>query len=1090
MAEDNNISRLSADISEDSVYEARKTQPEKLMIADKVKVSTKTLGKRSVKIHHNSELFYDSQHPLVKKFLLDTGDYFDIVGASGTIDSEYGKVSYLAKVIIGNLPCILIRDEKEQISSPQGRLKLANLLLKDWNKARLIVFGEDKLPMYASEAPCVWSMFEMPTQRRRFNMLCYKKYFDANLDKHVSIKGPELAKLGLVDMMLEFLQKGNKVSKGLNELEEMRCNLIRPERCFTDEALSVVVGLYLAECVNYYGDWTAEFADGKLTVKYAMPNGDFCFEAGRFALDVFKNPYGKANLPGCIRNVVGSLSDPESWVSSEYNSYLHWDDNIYDNLLPEWHYENLNLHGVSEDRPLFVDAHVYLNAERFEKLKNFDSIHFSEDGDKVSLTCAWWCSQCQKFTFSNQDLPLSRNSDLDSLTAVMVSKTSELVSEYCSGCGKPILANNMRYAAMHIFYDWPGADVCLELARLNDKRLVRGWGYINLIKARRSLEEAEAEGMSESAEAGASLDGSGYKVQIEKKGEQEKQLSPEGNADDKEAGVSRTQVEDGEEAAKEFGPNVFIDVFREFSSLKHREDLFFQAFGRRSSPLRFACNMLKSRYDALACGQSYDEELQEAGGVTYLEIVPEAEVGTENSRFEESGGREYFVLNADLDEFMQEIELCRLHGMAKYSANFWVDWSVFTELAKRTIKEILDKLGYNTELRLGGKNDRILYVSNEHSKVQLDLADKLTVGFYENKYPESVIRECAKHCADSLEQAEKVWQLADSFSGTGLVTVRFVPGRHGYTVNVPGKKEVFYDCSDLNAAPEGALRRARLVFSPPGTRLSRCRCGEEAAVCLRFAKLSDAGSGEFIKYSGRIPNIFIDPHSIVETEMAKRYNLFFDRREQVRQVSGDDAAAMLEFSSKDYNNSGLVFDANSLAYDKAFNGWFPYMDDLKRINAKHTKDDVYPVFAVRCAYHCENILRGDLKNGGWTEEALKKRWQRDLERLRGRFDVYRIDDIVAVLGEDAGSLGLDARLAVGVCKTAGLNIPTFFKVCVRDRNLLMLGPLYTEEETFAKIKKIIFRRCNVKSDSSGKCHFERACFCSLSRGAFTVTSHV
>lgn len=1086
MAEENNISRLSAEISEDGVYEVRKAQGEKLMVAEQAKVSANSLGKRSVKLHHNSELLFGSQHPLVKKFLADTGDYFDIVGASGVAENEYGKLGYLAKVVIGNLPCILIRDEKEQISSARGRLLLAGLLLKDWSKARLIVFGEDKLPMYASDAPCIWSMFEMPTQRRRFNMLCYKKYCDERLNEQTSVDASRLAKLGLVDMMLDFLRKGNKISRGLNELEEIRCNLIRPERCFTDEAVSTVAGLYLAECVNFYGDWTAEFREGRLIVKYALPGGVFCFEAGRFAMDVFKNPYGRATLPGCVRSVVGCLSDPELSVSSEYNSYLHWEDNINDNLQPEWHYENLNLLGVGEERPLFIDAHAHLNIERLTKLKDFDSVGF-EDGDRISLSCAWWCAQCQSFTYTSQDLPLSRNSDLDSLTAVMASRVSEMKSEYCGSCGKIILSGNMHYAVMHIFYDWPGADVCLELARLSDKRLVRGWGYLNLNKLRSGPKAAKAlrTGESENREE------SQPKVRLGKNPEDEASPSETASAASGSDG-SQAGAEGGEAVRKGAAaePDAYRDVFREFPTLNRREDVFFQAFGRRSSPLRFACGMLKARYDALACGQSVDEDLLSVGGVTYLEITAAGDGEHEELRFEENNGREYFVLEADLDEFAREIELCRLHGMPEYRVDFWVDWPVFTESAQRTVKEILDKCGYSAELRLGGKNNRILYVSGEHSKVQLDLAERLAVGFYKNKYPESVIRECAKHCADSLEQAEKVWQLADSCSKTGLVTVRFVPGRYGYTVNVPGRKEVFYDCSDLNAAPEGALRRARLVFSPPGARLSRCRCGEEAAVCLRLAKLSDDGSGEFIKYSGRIPNIFIDPHSAFETEMAKRYNLFFERREQIRKASGDDAAAMLEFSSKDYNNSGLSFDANAMAYDKAFNGWFPYMDDLKRFNAKHCKEDVYPVFAVRCAYHCENILKSDLQSGGWTEALLKSRWQRDLERLGGRFDVYCIDDVIAVLGNDAGSLGLDARLAVGVCKTAGLKLPTFFRISVPDRNLLMLGPLYTESETFDRVKSIIFRRCSVKSDINSRCRFERVCFCSLSRGRVTVSNHV
>lgn len=445
-------------------------------------VTPEKFGRRYQNRHSDALLDFSAQPPQVQRFLFATQDYFDILDRRGSVSTPHGNISYLAKVVVGARPCVLI-DGRGNWDTVQFRNAAAFMLASEWQKFRFIVLDADGSPLNSDGRFSPWNALEMPSFKRTFHMLCWLKYreFIGNNEdcSEKAWSADEIYSLNIPDMIIEFMGRGSQVTKGLTEFDEIKPSLIRPGRAFSDSAAAAVTGLYIIQCVSGPKPVCIKIKDGLPEAEYGLRPGRLCFRAGRLAAEIFGNPGGKKSFAAAVRAVAGLISSPSFCVPAAYAPFAGWTDNISDHL------EDSLSYGVAlrkgEDGgglPLFAEAHRRLiNTRIFEKRALLDGLDADDETQPPHFYAFLWCAKCQRFVES--DCQAEGDFLSGDPAGLLAELTGGIKPQFCPKCRRQLTLSDLRYSACCLAVNSPCADVWVEMARMDDERLLSGWGVIS-----------------------------------------------------------------------------------------------------------------------------------------------------------------------------------------------------------------------------------------------------------------------------------------------------------------------------------------------------------------------------------------------------------------------------------------------------------------------------------------------------------------------------------------------------------------------------------------------------------------------------------
>ena len=1029
----------------------------------------------------------EQQKNIVSKFLNSVGDYFEILEPAGTQKTPFGEVVYLGKVIVGADTCILIskvapalttssQESEEALgvtpiscceNHPQF-LALAYLLAHDWGSYRLVAIDEDGKPVYESDPAYFTNNLEMPVDRRRFLMACCCLYFEKNLHSVKEMNADELKKLGLVDFIIDFTGKGNAISKGLSELEELRMRFSRPVYTFADKYAAAVLGLYLVSCINYLGPRSVKIVDGFPCARFPIKKGTLLFEAGRFAEYILKTPHSKATLVGMARAVVTQLANPDLCPEADYSSYLDWYDSLNGNLEDNSGYELPWEQGMTvynSELPLFVCAHRQFLGNRLaeygslERLELEDPIEASrrrqEHQRSATITQYWWCPSCKCFYTFTQDVPIDPGDSLLKLYEKLIFKTSKSDSTACSTCRRTWSSKSLKYATLDFYWDWPNTDVVLEIAHLDEGRFVRGWGYIDF-------------GL--------------------------KRFVP-----------IREQV--GDEV-------IFSELGRFMSTLlkaieAEREILIRLADNRQPACQFIACGGLTNILVTTGDVESNFESCLACSSLVKSSEQPVSEEGASGTAapggspgyLAQRGGHTYFVLPFNLTQSGNYADLDSNH-VDNLRFCYCADWQDWRLLLLDNISKCFYRMNLQFKSQWQGEQQELLVLTSDKAILELNLLNLLVAAFCSNQYPESAAISIAARAGVQFKELEDVYKLARSGqvdSGERTVGVKFDQHTFTYTVKKGQSPERHFSCASLLEAWEGPLGRARYLFSERPLNIWQCACGLPACICANLASEEACQRYGLIPINTAPDYALMDPASKFEIDMFRRYKELEQQRtsenyddpdQQVKRIKRAKRAADNYVPGEEKIEGGYIatgrrdVQGQNVVYEGAFQHWFPLMDSLNAYQRTRHAEAV-PVYSIRCLHHSHDITSADLAELGLEVQTLENWRRRSLDKLRIQVKAYQFGRIWAWAGAELCFVAADPRLVVGISKAGDFKIEPFFKVRVVGRNLVMVAPLNVREQEWQHAERLFERSVYLPIERAGFV-YEQAYHCTLARGCFEV----
>ncbi len=981
----------------------------------------------------NSQLLYEVQSGAVRQFLAANKDYFDILSPAGQVNTSCGRVEYLAQVVLGQSKAVIL-DYCRAWDEVAGQLALAAALVGEWAEYRLIILDKLGQPLYEKAPVYIWNALEMPTFSRSFFLTCFIEYQRLNLAKYTSLSWVELNNFDLVNFIINLLQDGNTLSKGLPELESKRLAIARPQPFFADTAAGVVVGLYLSSCIDGSGSKTIEFTDNLPIVKYQLKSGTLVFAAGQFAEHILKTPASKASFPGIVRAVISQISNPSLCVEAEYCPYLYWQDTVQDNIEPvvaeyakSWDQGTAR----SSDVPPFVEAHRRLLA----RLNSRTGEIKVQNNRKLHLHQYWLCPLCAQFTTIDQEMDWPEKSDILALEQSLSRYTASLEGAVCNSCRAALDAKNLHYTALSCFWLWPGVELILENVRLADGRLVRGWGLVT-------------ESLSSSQDSNKS-------------------------------GSSRFKICQG--PINEAG---LYKNLQRFSSLA----------GQTAQWLRNIETVLskwQSRWD----DSIYP--LGGVTGLRCHQLESKEQSGTAEAYFEDYDGTTYFVFPLDLQRVCWRGVGSLTTDLSKIiKVEYWVDWSAFIKYANTYFQTAFAVEKKKVKLNISGEHEQKLQICGVESYLERDLAALVVEAFYSGSYPEAALIKVCHEDLRLFSELEAVTDLADELKKRGEKII-FEAERHLYSVALKDGAQRQICFEELGKAPEGPLRHARFVFTDQPLNLWRCRCGLNAGLSVEFIESSRFSKLKYYKYEEPLTYIFNDPNIKLAAEMFERYRELDSNREKaVKAAGGKSVVALVDIDSlakRDkkiagtFQRSGrLLPSENESIYTEAFKEWFPRLDEVRLFNKQKIKSSyLTPVWAVRCPYHVIYLAPGSL-----DDHSLIKWHQLSLDKLGCNCTAYKFGGVWLIHGPNVSFAALDPRFICGLALAGKIRLDDFFKVSVAHRDVIVIGALEIEAAEHKAAWDNFCRRFRWEVSAQDFFLYERACFCNIARGRFQVESQL
>lgn len=981
----------------------------------------------------NSKLLYEVQSDAVRRFLAANRDYFDILGPAGQVDTAYGQVKYLAKVVLGQSKAVIL-DYNQAWSKTEEQLALAAVLTNEWSEYRLIIIDKLGHPLYEKAPAYLWNALEMPTYSRNFFLTCFIKYQQLNLNGRTSLAWTELNNFHLVNFVINFLQDGNMLSKGLAEFEDKRREIARPQPFFADMAAAVVVGLYLSSCIDCSGETNIEFIDDLPIVKYKLKLGTLIFAAGRFAHYLLKVPSSKASLPGVVRAVISQMSNPCLCAEAEYSPYLYWQDTVQDNIdLKAVEYSlpwNKDISRNAEIPP-FVEAHRRLLA----KLNSRASDIRVQNNQKLYLYQYWLCPSCAQFTTSEREMDWPEKSDVTELEKSLASYTSSLDESVCGSCRNVLGAKSLQYTALSCFWLWPGAELILENGRLADGRLVRGWGFI-----------AESEQLATDHEK-----------------------------------WQKSRFEICQESISE---QSLYEKLQRFSSLAGRTAQLLRKTEKELScqPEHYKNVQPLGGVSELCCW--------------YTESISTEPVQVEDVHFAECEGKTYFIFPLNLQRWTwRGLEGTNVDLSQIAKAEYRVNWLAFTNFAYKYFQDAFAKEYENIKINVSGEHSQKLQICGKESYLERDLVALVTEAFYSGSYPEAVlIKACSKDLG-LFAELEAAAKLVEKLQKQGQ-NINFVPEQRLYSLTLKDGTQRQISFEELGKALEGPLRRTKFALTEQPLNLWHCRCGLNAGVSIEFVRADKFSNLKYYPYKEPLDYIFNDPNIKLTAEMFERYQELDSSREKaIKAAGGKSAVALVEIESLSrrrlktagtFQRSGqLLPSENEALYAEAFKQWFPRLDEVRLFNKQKEKSSyLAPVWAVRCPYHIVYCTPNFL-----PKHDLIKWHGLNMDRLGGKCTAYQFGNVWLIHGPNISFAALDPRFIRGLALAGKIRIDDFFKVSVAQSDLIILGGLETDIEEQKEAWRLFCRRFH-RQETQDYFLYERACFCNIARGRFQVESRL
>ncbi|MGM9991909.1 MAG: hypothetical protein ACI376_03540 [Candidatus Bruticola sp.] len=959
----------------------------------------------------------------VRRFLASTQDYFGVLSEAGQADTPYGKVPYLAQVVLGESKAVLL-EYKKSLDSTQGRLAISFLLVERWSEFRLILVNHIGQPLYETAPAYYWNALEMPSLSRNFLLACYIKFYQLSLEGRTSLTSIELRKFDLVNFVIQFLQEGNMLTKAVSELEEKRADIARPQPFFADLQASAVFGLYLASCVSYDGPSEISFQDGLPLVNYPLSKGILIFKVGLLAHYILKNPASKAALPGAVRAVVSQISNPCLCVGAEYSPYLDWQDKIVDfaSVKAEQNECAASSDGASyRNAPFVVARHLLLEwrSQQHEVEKN-------ETGNKIKLYQYWLCPACGNFTTVEREAVPPTGADIAELAKELVKYTASLEDHLCSHCRHSLDILCLQYTALDFVWPWPGVELLLEMARTpTDGRLLRGWGWIRLSDLNNTAKFCScSDSLNEDSLYNHFKRFSSLMVRTRElirsalsqlsyvEETSLVQMLPMGGSlflrleNASQGTANNSEQEEGHFVELE-GKQYFVFPI----------DLTNPVFAMPANFIKLD-KILKARYylDWTAFVLFSQEHFNYIFQVEGREIRINW-IGSHKQKIEVSSKKAFFSRN-----------LAELASQAFYSG-YYPEEMLVRGCAEdyKIFQEQEDVFDWAEHLQAGGEPVRCeaegrayaLSTGEEVRKVSAEeLHEALEKPMRLAKFTFSKAPINLHRCRCGLEAVPSI-EFVDSSLFSHLKYIKYEK-KLDYIVKDPNHKlntEMFSRYEELDKNREKALKASG---------------GKLAVALVEIESLS--------RRSKKVPGTFQRTGQMMPSE-------------------------------------------NEALFLEAFKKWFPRMDEVRLINKQKVKTSyLQPVWAMRCPYH---VVYMNPSSG--SIPSLSSRRLFSLDRLSGIFSVYKFRRLWVVYGPNASFVALDPRLAVGVAQAGNINLDDFFKVAVPHQNVVILSDLETDNEDLLEVwHRFCWRFRQFQGAAKDFFLYERACFCGVAAGRFQV----
>lgn len=350
------------------------------------------------------------------------------------------------------------------------------------------------------------------------------------------------------------------------------------------------------------------------------------------------------------------------------------------------------------------------------------------------------------------------------------------------------------------------------------------------------------------------------------------------------------------------------------------------------------------------------------------------------------------------------------HGIHGY---IMVDFPKFKEFLSEAINKS-DLLSSN--FKLIDKDDETFIVYSDDAWFKLDMERELTTRIQQGFYPEEIaqlmVEKARNHCAEfsqALAELHKIYPDAvhEIDNDKGIITIK----NNG--------KEV--SCLVLSAifAAEGPLKHMCFLLSDETDSIYRCRCGKPAIISVKYRRLGSS------RFKGEPKNWAVRQQGAALEDKEGTFST--DIFEPVL------ASSLGETDSSEEGGIRL---------------------------ASLVGDDLVQMYVKQCRDHTVEIDEDIIHKTGIDIKALEFMYLRSVERTFGRFRVVRssqedLADYSAVVGTDAASLAVDARLAAGFCEAAGIKVARKFGVRAEYDDLLIIcNDPYNDAKAAAFIARV------------------------------------
>ncbi|MCR5660761.1 MAG: hypothetical protein K6G50_01365 [bacterium] len=332
------------------------------------------------------------------------------------------------------------------------------------------------------------------------------------------------------------------------------------------------------------------------------------------------------------------------------------------------------------------------------------------------------------------------------------------------------------------------------------------------------------------------------------------------------------------------------------------------------------------------------------------------------------------------------------HGVHGY---IMVDFPKFKEL----LADSISNSGLSSEYKIIEKDDETFIIYSDNTWFKLDLERELTTRIQQGFYPEEIaqlmVEKARRRCAEFSKALAELHNMYPEV----VHEIDFEKGV--IKLNNKGKE---VSCLVLSAifATEGPLKHLDFLLSEETDDIYRCRCGKPAIISVKYRRLGSS------RFKGEPRNWAV-----------RQQGAALENKEGTFSTDVYEPVLASSLGESDSSEEGGIRLASLMG------------------------DDLVQMYVKQCNDHIVEIDEEIVKKTGIDIKSLEYLYLCSVERTFSRFRVIKssqedLADYSAVVGKDAASLAVDARLAAGFCEAAGIKVGREFGVRAEYDDLLII----------------------------------------------------